>query len=184
VTRVIGGQARGRRLQVPGRGTRPTADRTREALFNSLGALLEIPGCAVLDLYAGSGAVGLEALSRGAASAVLVESDPAAAATIAANVAALGLPGARLVRRTVERYLVEPPDEPFDVVFIDPPYAVADEALAAVLARLGDPTWLHSGAIVVVERSVRSAAPTWPESLRDLQYKRYGDTALWYRRAA
>jgi 16S rRNA (guanine966-N2)-methyltransferase len=182
VTRIVGGVAGGRRLRVPKTGTRPTSDRAREALFNTLAGLIELDGARVLDLYAGSGALGLEALSRGAEVAVLVESDAEAARAIVANVTGLGLTGADVVRTTVERHLASPPAEPFDVVFADPPYALAEPDLAGALGRLAGADWVRSGGVVVVERSVRSSEPEWPETLRPVKHKRYGDTALWYRR--
>src|SRR5258708_35540056 len=131
MTRVIAGQAGGRRLTVPaGRTTRPTSDRAREALFGAAGSILgSFAGLRVLDLYAGSGAVGLEALSRGAADALLVEADPRAARVIRANIDAVGLPGAHLVTDRVERMLARglpAGAEPCDFVFADPPYAGPD----------------------------------------------------------
>ncbi|MGI8881740.1 MAG: 16S rRNA (guanine(966)-N(2))-methyltransferase RsmD [Jatrophihabitans sp.] len=183
MTRIIGGEAGGRRLQVPPAGTRPTSDRAREALFNSLGALLDLDGARVLDLFAGSGAVGLEAVSRGAARAVLVESDPSVAKVVTANIAALQMPGATLIRLPVEQYLRRPADAPFDLVFADPPYALDEAALGAVLAQLVEPGWLAPGAVVVVERSARSPEPQWPTALDELRQKRYGEALLWYRRA-
>jgi 16S rRNA (guanine966-N2)-methyltransferase len=182
MTRIVGGVAGGRRLRVPRNGTRPTSDRAREALFNTLRGLVELDGSRVLDLYAGSGAVGLEALSRGATAAVLVESDAAAARAITGNAAELGLTGAEIVRTSVERYLASPPAEPFDVVFADPPYALAETDLAAALRRLAGTDWVRRGGVVVVERSVRSPEPEWPETLQPVKHKRYGDTTLWYRR--
>ena len=182
MARIVGGVAGGRRLRVPKSGTRPTSDQAREALFNTLAGLVELDGGRVLDLYAGSGAVGLEALSRGARAAVLVESDADAARAVIANATELGLTGADVVRNSVERYLTTPPAEPFDMVFADTPYALREADLAAVLSQLAEPGWVGSGGIVVVERSVRSPEPEWPETLQPVKYKRYGDTALWYRR--
>jgi 16S rRNA (guanine966-N2)-methyltransferase len=183
VARIVGGVAGGRRLRVPRTGTRPTSDRAREALFNTLAGLVELDGARVLDLFAGSGAVGLEALSRGAKVAVLVESDVEAARTITANVTSLGLTGAEVMRTAVERHLaLPPPAEPFDVVFADPPYALPEAALAEVLERLAGPYWVRGGGVVVVERSVQSPEPLWPKALLAVKHKRYGDTALWYRR--
>lgn len=183
MTRIIGGEAGGRRLQVPPAGTRPTSDRAREALFNSLGVLLELDGARVLDLFAGSGAVGLEAVSRGAAQAVLVESDASAAKVVSANIAALRMPGATLVRIPVEQYLRHPAGAPFDLVFADPPYALDESTLGEVLVRLVEPGWLAAGAVVVVERSARSPEPQWPTALDQLKQKLYGEALLWYRRA-
>ena len=141
MTRVIAGLAGGRRLKVPPAGVRPTGDRAREGLFNSLATLLDVRGAAVLDLYAGSGALGLEALSRGAASATLVESDERALAALRRNVAALDLP-AEVVALPVERFLARDPVPPdrtrhdglrYDLVLLDPPYELD---VAPVLARL------------------------------------------------
>lgn len=182
MTRIVGGLARGRRLRVPKSGTRPTSDQVREALFNTVAGLVELDGSRVLDLYAGSGAVGLEALSRGARAAVLVESDAEAARAISANAAGLGLTGATVVRTSVERYLSATPTESFDVVFADPPYALAEADLAAALDRLAAPDWVRNAGVVVVERSVRSPEPGWPGALESVKHRRYGDTALWYRR--
>jgi len=187
VTRIIAGAAGGRRLAVPaGRSTRPTSDRTREGLFAAVTAMLGgLDGIAVLDLYAGSGAVGLEALSRGADDVLLVESAAAAAAVIRANIEAVGLPGARCVRDRVDRVLSRGPgsDRPRDLVFADPPYAVGDAELAAALAALAGRGWLRPGAVVVVERDARSGRPPWPRGYREDRSRRYGETVLWYGRA-
>src|ERR1700744_4244841 len=122
MTRVIGGVAGGRRIAVPSRGTRPTTDRVRESLFNIVTARLDLTGLAVLDLYAGSGALGLEALSRGAASALFVESDQRSAAVIAGNTETLGLAGATLRRGVVAAVLGAGTSSPVDLVLADPPY--------------------------------------------------------------
>lgn len=186
MTRVISGIARGRRLAVPpGTGTRPTSDRAREGLFSALTATLgTLDGVRVLDLYAGSGAVGLEALSRGATAATLVESDRNAARTIRANLTALGLPGGGLVSDRVERYAATPATIPFDVVFADPPYAVTDDALRAVLADLLANGYLSEGAIVAVERASRGGDFAWPPGIVHDRTRDYGEAALWYGRAA
>jgi 16S rRNA (guanine966-N2)-methyltransferase len=186
MTRVIAGAARGRRLAVPaGLGTRPTADRAREALFSSIEALRgPFPGARVLDLYAGSGAVGLEALSRGAATAVLVESDPAAVRTLRANVETVGLPGADVRADRVERVVTRAPATAYDVVFCDPPYELPDGDLAAVLEDAGRTGWLAAGALVVVERSTRGGPWVWPEGFTGERSRRYGEATLWYGRAA
>ena len=184
MTRVIAGAARGRRLQVPpGDGTRPTSDRAREALFGTLESLLGAwAGLRVLDLYAGSGAVGLEALSRGAAHALLVESDPRAARTVAANVATLGLPGAEVRRGRVERVAAHGlPGPAYDVVFADPPYDLTDDELRTVLADLRPA--VADAAVVVVERATRGGAWTWPAGFEELRSRRYGEATLWYGRA-
>jgi 16S rRNA (guanine966-N2)-methyltransferase len=182
VTRIVAGEVGGRRLAVPpGDRTRPTSDRAREALFGSLSALLELTGARVLDLYAGSGAVGLEAVSRGAAAALLVDSDARAAATATANAAALGLAGRATVRRDrVERVLAGPP-APYDLVFADPPYALAGDELDRILDRLAE-GWLAPDAVVVVERSSRGRGPRWPGRVEALRQRRYGEGTLWYGR--
>jgi 16S rRNA (guanine966-N2)-methyltransferase len=190
VTRIVAGAARGRRLAVPpGQGTRPTSDRAREALFSALGSLIRagggLAGRRVLDLYAGSGAVGLEALSRGAAGVVLVESDAKAARTITANVAAVGLPGAELRRTTAElavRSLAADGGPPFDVVFADPPYDLGDDRLAEVLLAVRPA--LAADAVVAVERSTRGGPWDWPAGYEALRSRRYGEATLWYGRAA
>src|SRR6185437_2336621 len=159
LTRVIAGAAGGRRLAVPpGNGTRPTSDRAREGLFASVmsefGARLK--GLHVMDLYAGSGALGLEALSRGAASVLLVESDARAAAVIKANVKVVGLPGATVATDRVERLLARSQGDranAYDLVIADPPYAVADAAVREVLELLVNGKWLADGALVVMERA-------------------------------
>lgn len=181
--RIVAGLAKGRRLTTPAGATRPTSDRAREALFSTLATLLDLDGARVLDAYAGTGAVGLEALSRGAAAAVLVEADRAAAEVLRRNVAAVGLPGATIVTRPVEKVLTETPDAPFDLVFADPPYELRDDALADVLAALGTGGWLAGEAIVVVERSARSGPPPWPaEFVTPVRDRRYGAGVLWYGR--
>ncbi|MGO1168016.1 MAG: 16S rRNA (guanine(966)-N(2))-methyltransferase RsmD, partial [Janibacter sp.] len=143
MTRIISGEAGGRRLRTPtGDGTRPTTDRVREALFSSLEARDLIDGAHVMDLYAGSGALGLEAASRGAASVLLVESDRSASATIRANISDLGVAGARLQSGTVEQALNRPASLRYDVVLADPPYDVTEESLGSVLEMLLAHQWL------------------------------------------
>lgn len=183
MTRIISGTAGGRRIQTPvGSGTRPTSDRVREALFSRLEHRDLLAGTNVLDLYAGSGALGLEAASRGAAIVLLVESHKAAAKVIRSNIEALGLRGARLVTDTVERTLAAGPPGGIrmDLVLLDPPYDVGEEALAGVLAALVDHGWLATDAFVVVERSSRSPQPSWPEGLELSGEKRYGETTMWF----
>ncbi len=183
VTRIVAGMHGGRRLLVPaGRDTRPTSDRVREALFSTLDALVDLEGARFADLYAGSGAVGLEALSRGAAHVLLVEADQRAARVARDNVATLGAGGAvRVVADKVERVVRGAPGEPYDVVFADPPYALADDRVTELLAALAG-GWLAPDAVVVVERSTRSAPPVWVEGLTPLTSRRYGETTLWYGR--
>ncbi|WP_049557014.1 16S rRNA (guanine(966)-N(2))-methyltransferase RsmD [Nonomuraea sp. SBT364] len=185
MTRIIAGSAGGRRLETPpGRGTRPTSDRAREGIFLTLDSLHGLAGARVMDLYAGSGAVGLEALSRGAAEAVLVESDPRAVRAIRANVAALGFGGARVVADRVERMLGRPGEEPFDIVFADPPYAVSDDEVGRVLAALRDNGWLVPGALVAFERESRGKGLVWPDGYVEERVRRYGEASVWYGRAA
>ncbi|GAB3208144.1 16S rRNA (guanine(966)-N(2))-methyltransferase RsmD [Marinactinospora thermotolerans] len=187
MTRIIAGTAGGRRIAVPeGRTTRPTSDRAREGLFASvLSELGSFTGVAVLDLYAGSGAIGLEALSRGARHALLVEADRRASAVIRRNIAELGLTGARLVTDRVERALAQgPAGERYDLVVADPPYAVTDAEIADVLRALRDHGWLAPDALLVVERASRGNGPHWPEGYEPGRVRRYGEAALWYGRAA
>jgi 16S rRNA (guanine966-N2)-methyltransferase len=186
MTRVIAGEAGGRRLAVPGgTSTRPTSDRAREGLFASVASELgSLAGRRVLDLYAGSGAVGLEALSRGASRVVLVESDARAVAVIKANIAAIGMPGAQVRGEKVERMLGRQPDpEPFDFVFADPPYAVAGTDITKVLALLAH-GWLAPDGLVVVERATRSGELSWPDGLQLGKSRRYGEATFWYGRRA
>jgi 16S rRNA (guanine966-N2)-methyltransferase len=180
VTRIVAGAAKGRQLAVPPRGTRPTSDRAREALFSTLAGLVDLDGARVLDLYAGTGAVGLEALSRGAAKVTFVESDRTAAGIVQRNADAVGLPGARVVRTSVEAFLTGRPDDPFDLVYADPPYALDEPTLATVLSALTG--WLRPGGIVVVERSARGPEPRWPDVIQSVKQKRYGEGLLWYGR--
>lgn len=188
MTRVVAGAARGRRLAVPpGQVTRPTSDRAREALFSSLQSLVRAwAGRRVLDLYAGSGAVGLEALSRGAAHALLVESDPRAARTITANVETIGLPGAVVRQGRVERVVAGGlPAPAYDVVFADPPYDLPDDELRSVLTDLRPA--LADDAVVAVERASkaqRGGEWRWPAGYAALRSRRYGEATLWYGRAA
>ena len=181
MTRIIAGAAGGRRLLTPpGSGTRPTSDRVREAVFGRLEHLDAIAGGHVVDLYAGSGALGLEAVSRGAVSALLVESDRKAAATIDKNVRHLGLAGVQVRAGTVEAVVGAPLSPPADLVFVDPPYAVGDEALAAVLAGLTEHGSLAVDAVLIVERSSRSAEPVWPVGVELIGPRRYGETTCWF----
>jgi 16S rRNA (guanine966-N2)-methyltransferase len=187
VTRIISGSARGRRLAVPpGTSTRPTSERAREALFSTIEALIRsFAGARVLDLYAGSGAVGLEALSRGADHVLLVESDARAATTIRTNAAAVGLAGAEVRGDRVEHLAARgATGAPYDVVFLDPPYDVADDDLRAVVTDLLDGAWLADGALVIVERATRGGEWRWPSGVEADRSRRYGEATLWYGRAA
>ena len=183
MTRIIAGLAGGRRLKVPRTGVRPTGDRAREGLFNSLGSLIELRGAAVLDLYAGSGALGLEALSRGAADVVFVESSPGVLPVLKANLAAVGLPGGRVVTGSVRTVLGGPAPASFDLVLADPPYATPDDEVIGVLQSLAGADWLASGAVVVVERPSRGEPFEWPTPFTGLRDRRYGEALLRYGRS-
>ncbi|QDO42842.1 16S rRNA (guanine(966)-N(2))-methyltransferase RsmD [Streptomyces sp. RLB3-17] len=188
MTRVIAGRAGGRRLAVPpGTGTRPTSDRAREGLFSTWQSLLGGPleGERVLDLYAGSGAVGLEALSRGAGHALLVEADARAARIIRENVKTLGLPGAEVRSGQAEQIVQgSAPTDPYDLVFLDPPYAVSDDDLREILLTLRTQGWLAAEALVTVERSTRGGEFSWPDGFDAIRARRYGEGTFWYGRAA
>ncbi|WP_194895929.1 16S rRNA (guanine(966)-N(2))-methyltransferase RsmD [Catenulispora pinisilvae] len=192
MTRVIAGRARGRRLAVPpGEGTRPTGDRARESLFSALESEFGgLSGLSVLDLFAGSGALGLEALSRGAARVLLVEADRRVARLIAQNIATVGLPGARVVADRAERAAAggRPAEAPFDLVLLDPPYAVPDAEVVTILTALADGGWLAPDAVAVLERSARDADFPWPVGYEGTRTKSYGEArmnfAVWYVRGA
>lgn len=190
MTRIIAGSAGGTRLDVPGQGTRPTSDRVRESLFGALESMDAIDGARVLDLYAGSGALGLEALSRGARSAVLVERGRPAAAVIRRNVAAVRKaldaspdPEARgheavVVESAVLTYLGRA-TSPFDLVFTDPPYDLSDADMTADLVAVAP--LLSPDAVVVIERAKRSTPPDLRAAgLALIRERSYGDTALWW----
>ena len=207
---MIAGEAGGRRLAVPdGRDTRPTSDRAREGLFATISSIVgPLAGARVLDLYAGSGAVGLEALSRGAEHVLLVEHGARAARVIRANIEAIGLPGAVVIADRVERVLARGPapaggqggsapaggqggsapaggqdgtvEGPYDVVFADPPYALADAGVTQVLSLLAEQGWLAPGALVVVERATRSGPLSWPDGYVPDRARRYGEATFWY----
>ena len=198
---MIAGEAGGRRLAVPdGRDTRPTSDRAREGLFATISSMVgSLAGARVLDLYAGSGAVGLEALSRGAEHVLLVEHGARAARVIRENIEAIGLPGAVLVADRVERVLARGPapagdqdgtgpaggqdstaQDRYDVVFADPPYALADAGVSRILILLAARGWLAPGALVIVERATRSGPPNWPDGFVPDRARRYGEATFWY----
>ena len=186
MTRLIAGAARGRRLAVPpGRCTRPTSDRAREGLFSTWESLRGgLQGARVLDLYGGSGAVGLEALSRGAEHVLLVEADPRAVRVIRRNVAAVGLPGVQVRAGKAERVIASgPPPQPYDVVFLDPPYLVTDAEIGEILLTLSSGGWLAEGALATVERSTRGGEFRWPPGFQGLRARRYGEGTLWYGQA-
>ncbi|PKW19634.1 16S rRNA (guanine966-N2)-methyltransferase [Saccharopolyspora spinosa] len=178
VTRIVAGSVGGRRIDVPPRGTRPTSERVREALFSALESVIELTGARVLDLYGGSGALGLEALSRGAGHATFVESDRRAAQLLRRNAASLGFREVRVEQAKAETLIGTPAAQPFDVVLADPPYDLAPEQLQRVLVGLVQNGWTAPGSLVIVERAVRSGEPDWPPPLQAMRTKRYGDTAV------
>jgi len=168
----------GRRITVPRNGTRPTTDRVREALFNLLTARLDFDGLSVLDLYAGSGALGLEALSRGAASAVFVESDQRAAGVIAKNIDTLGVTRATVRRAPVAVVLGSGSTHPVDLVLADPPYDVAAPEIETVLDALTRGGWTAPGTVAVIERAASGPPLTWPDGWQVWPSRTYGDTRL------
>jgi 16S rRNA (guanine966-N2)-methyltransferase len=183
MTRIIAGAFGGRRIQTPkGDGTRPTSDRVREALFSSLESELGgFDGLRVLDLFAGSGALGLEALSRGAEHTVFVEANTAAAGVVKRNLAELRATGS-VVRSKAERWVEDGDRDAFDLVFVDPPYAMATAALADLVAAV-DQSFTAPDALFVVERATRDPF-AWPPGVEPLRSKKYGETTLWFGRSA
>src|SRR5262245_55217547 len=184
MTRIIGGTVGGRRIATPrGVNTRPTSDRVREALFSTIESWCgSLSGLRFLDLYAGSGAVGLEAWSRGAGVVTMVEQDRRTAAMIGTNARDLGFSRADVVTGSVASALARAPVAPYDVAFLDPPYAQDD--VVTDLTALRDQEWLVPGAMVVVERGSRGPEPTWPDGFTAGRVKKYGETVLWYVHAA
>ena len=193
MTRIVAGVYGGRRIAAPaGQDTRPTSERVREALFGALG---DLTGTRVADLYAGSGAIGIEAASRGAAHVLLVESDPSAVRVIRANIALLKADTvARLAPSRVERILAAGPqgwgggvtswlDGRYDVVVADPPYPTGEAEITEMLGLLVEHAWLAPEASVIIERSRRSPQPEWVPGITAERSRRYGDTVLWYGRA-
>ena len=181
MTRIVAGSAKGRTLAVPKSGPRPTSERVREALFSRLDHMNVLEGATVLDLFAGTGALGLEALSRGAARATLVEKASAAARVATANVRATGL-SARVVTADVRAYLGARSGEALtgevDLVFIDPPYDIAEEDMATVLSALAP--WVGPDSLIVVERSTRAPAPTLPPFLVLEDTRAWGETVAYF----
>lgn len=181
MTRIVAGSAKGRTLAVPKSGTRPTSERVREALFSRLDHMNVLEGATVLDLFAGTGALGLEALSRGAARATLVEKASAAARVATANVRATGL-SARVVTADVRAYLGARSGDALtgevDLVFIDPPYDIAEEDMATVLSALAP--WVGPDSLIVVERSTRAPAPTLPPFLVLEDTRAWGETVAYF----
>lgn len=184
MSRIIAGAAGGTPLvSVPGSLTRPTTDRVKEALFSRLDAFGIIAGARVLDLYAGSGSLGVESGSRGAETVDLVEFDAKASSVCQRNAdlinGVLGRKAVTVHRSRVESFLERAAaTDSWDLVFLDPPYPLDDPALSAVLGKLAD--HLAQAAVVVVERSTRSPEPLWPAGLERFAEKKYGETRLWF----
>lgn len=180
--RVVAGAYGGRRLRAPrGRATRPTSDRVREALFSTLGG--RVAGAHVLDLYAGSGALGIEALSRGAASVTFVERDPATAAVLRSNLRDLEISATTHVGDAARFVgdLEEGAAPAFGLVLCDPPYKISSDELATLLVRLAGSRRLSSDATLVAERTRHGEALTFPEQeLHVADVRTYGDTVLYY----
>ena len=181
MTRIIGGDFRGRSIKVPDAETRPTSSRVREAIFSSVEhAVSGLDDLRVLDLFSGSGAFGIESISRGAIEAVLVEKDLRAADTLHSNVSNFGIKNARVVIADAFTEVSQKSGRgSFDVVFIDPPYSFEDEQVNALIRQLAENDWLNEYALIVVERGSRSHV-VWPESVEELRKKVYGDTTIWY----
>lgn len=181
MTRIIGGEFRGRSIKVPEAETRPTSSRVREAIFSSVEhAVSGLDDLRVLDLFSGSGAFGIESISRGAAEAVLIEKDLRAADTLHANVANFGIKNGRVI---IADAFIEVSQKSgrgkFDVVFIDPPYAFEDGPVDKLISQLVSNDWLNDYALIVVERGSRSQVQ-WPEFVEEVRKKVYGDTTIWY----
>ena len=188
VSRIIAGAAGGIRLStLSGATTRPTTDRVREAVFSTLASWLDqvdtgvdeqLAGIKFLDLYAGSGAIGCEAASRGASEVVLVEANVAAVKICRENIGKIKLPGLRVVQVKVENYLAGEPTSQFDVIWLDPPYEMPSKALSQQIARVVAAGWLAEDGLIIVERSKRSDALDWPAELANRWQRGYGETQL------
>lgn len=183
--RITGGTWRGRALQAaPSRGTRPTTDRVREALFTRLGHLDRLAGAVVLDLYCGTACLALEAVSRGAAQAVAVDRAAAAVAVARGNAEQLGAHTVTVAQADVATWLArqaaDPPQRRFDLVFCDPPYDLPRQDVAVALESLVAAPLLGEDALVVLEQSRRAGSPPWPAGLEDVSHRDYGETRLWW----
>ncbi|MBW3094475.1 16S rRNA (guanine(966)-N(2))-methyltransferase RsmD [Bifidobacterium sp. 64T4] len=185
--RVISGRFKGVALATPKQGTRPTTDRTKEAIFSHLDSWGVLDDARVLDLFAGTGALGIEALSRGARELVAVEASKPAAALVAGTLKQLKRNRswsadlrARVLVRKAEALAAATADAPYDVVFIDPPYAFETEACNQLLADLVANGWVDAHGVIMLERSARSDEPTAPEGWEITQSRSYGETAVFY----
>jgi 16S rRNA (guanine966-N2)-methyltransferase len=180
--RIVAGSARGRRLEAPASVTRPTSDRAREGLFSTLEHLLgTFNQKRVLDLYAGTGAIGLEAASRGASQVDLVESDARAAQVCRENLATLRFSGVKVHALTVEKWLsTVAPSVAYDLIVMDPPYSDPNESVEQVLAKIIEREWLLKGGVVAVERDAKSAEFTWPTGFHQERVRKYGHAVVRY----
>ncbi|OKL50121.1 16S rRNA (guanine(966)-N(2))-methyltransferase RsmD [Boudabousia marimammalium] len=178
MTRIIAGQYKGRELKIPQQGTRPTSSRVREAIFSRLEHWNLLNDSRVVDLCAGSGALGLEAASRGARKVDLVEISHKAARVCQQNVQALGYAGARVHVLSAASFLAGSPHS-CDVVFFDPPYDMAAQEVESIAAQVAA-GWLEPHGVLVLERSSRGGEPSWPAALSVLDQKKYGETTVWY----
>ena len=189
MSRIVAGSAGGRRISMPrGSGTRPTTDWVREAIFSAIAAWAgraavapeeALAGLGFCDLYAGSGAVGLEAASRGAAPVLQVEHDRRAVQHIRRSAADLGL-NVTIQVGDVPSLLHRSAPDGFDIVFADPPYDLASEILDAQLSTLVDRGWVSRPGLIILERSRRSASPNWPVSVTETWARAYGETTIYF----
>jgi 16S rRNA (guanine966-N2)-methyltransferase len=185
MTRIIAGDAGSLRLVAPAKVSRPTSDRVREAIFSRVASLSDIPGATVLDLFAGTGALGLEAASRGASAVWLVDNHSGATSVLEANIARVAkplthAPTLRSVTSSVAQFLAGTPRGEVSLAFLDPPYDYSPSALDDHLVALAP--WLAPGALVVVERSTKGQPPQFPEGYEVLSPKAYGDTTVYWAR--
>ena len=183
MTRIIAGSHKGRALKVPQSVTRPTSSRVREAIFSSVEhSHAGFTDVNVLDLFAGSGALALEAISRGAAYALMMENDPKAIAAIKENMSTLKIRNARVQGGELFSHLISDlPENTFDVVFADPPYNLADDKITLMLEALSNRGWLAPDALIVVERDKYSDF-MWPHEYTNISQRTYGDTVVSYAR--
>ena len=177
MARIIAGTHKGRRLSpVPSNGTRPTSDRVKESLFSRLEGYDALEDAVVVDLFAGSGALGFEALSRGARSVEAVDRAEAAYKTLTKNAAAFG-PAVTVSKNAALKFLNARHAEPIELLFLDPPYDFSEVELTKILTASAEQ--LHEAATVVVERDARAPEPQWPPNLRCFHQKTYGSTQIW-----
>ncbi|QSB06185.1 16S rRNA (guanine(966)-N(2))-methyltransferase RsmD [Natronoglycomyces albus] len=182
MSRIIAGTLKGRRLVTPrGTRTRPTSERVREALFSSLAPGGNLEGLHVADLFAGSGAVGIEACSRGATRALFVEAHAPTAQLLRRNLSDLGIrQGVEVLTASVNSVVAKSATEQYDIVFADPPYELGEDQLGQILHDLAANGWLAEGADLVIERSGKSPEPAWPDVVGKSRSRRYGSSTLWY----